>query len=69
MQKTICSIKFWGIAVLLVTTSIAFLDGYGTSWGDDAGTTSEVATTVSAKDALAEFNDLIGGQAAIIVTL
>lgn len=60
MRRMICSIRFWGIGSLLAA---AFLlrDGYPCLSGDDGDTTPQSGETVSAKDALAEFNDLIGG--------
>ena len=61
MRQTIRSITCWGFSVLLVTAFFIFSDGFGTSSGDDAVSTPESSETVSAKDALAEFNDLIGG--------
>ena len=61
MRKTIRSIRFWGFAVVLITSLGALSNGFGILRGDDEGTTTEATETVSAKDALAEFNDLIGG--------
>jgi len=61
MRITITSIRNYSTAILLAAALIVFADTRRSSWGDDTEPVSESPDSVSPKDALAEFNDLIGG--------
>lgn len=65
MRNSICSVRNCGIATILAVTFVLCADGSMLTWGDDVDPASETPEVISPKDALEEFNDLIGGWSGV----
>lgn len=65
MRTRNCTLGNFGIAVVLAAGVVLCAEGRRASRGDDGGPASETSETVSPKEALEEFNDLIGGWSGV----